>query len=311
MPFFEERETLAQLHSQLVRVLEKEAPGSWEILLVDDGSQDGSWEVASRLGRADRTGSTRAVRLRRNFGKSVALDTGFRLARGAVLITMDADLQDDPEEIPALLKRLTEGADVVSGWKKNRQDPWSKTGPSWLFNRVTAWLTGISLHDFNCGFKAYRREVVRQIHLFGELHRYIPVLAASLGFRVAEVPVRHHPRRWGRSKFGWSRFSHGLLDLVTVLATTRYLRRPGHLLGGLALVIGSVGMVSLIYLTVLWLLGHGPIGQRPLLFFGMLCVVVATQLMTMGLMAELMLRHAPPLTPDQVVVEIEQGDRQG
>jgi len=302
IPFFNEEASLPELHRALLAALGDRPTSATEIILVDDGSHDGSWDAACRLAEAD-AGRTLALRLRRNFGKSAALNIGFTHASGEVVITMDADLQDDPAEIPALLAKLAEGYDLVSGWKQHRQDPLGKTLPSKLFNAVTSFVTGIPLHDFNCGFKAYRSIVVRNISLYGELHRYIPVLAHDLGFRMAEVPVRHHARRWGRSKFGFRRFTHGLLDLATVLVITRYLKRPAHLLGGLALLIGGIGIAVLLYLSVLWFAGLGPIGHRPLLFFGILCVTVATQLLTMGLIAELMVRGAAPSPVDRMVRE--------
>lgn len=302
IPFFNEEASLPELHRALLANLGDRPAAATEIILVDDGSRDGSWDVACRLAESD-PGRTVALRLRRNFGKSTALNIGFTHASGDVVITMDADLQDDPAEIPAMLAKLAEGYDLVSGWKQHRQDPLGKTLPSKLFNAVTAFVTGIPLRDFNCGFKAYRSIVVKNISLYGELHRYIPVLAHDLGFRVAEIPVRHHARRWGHSKFGLQRFTHGLLDLATVLVITRYLKRPAHLLGGLALIIGGIGFAALLYLSVLWFADMGPIGNRPLLFFGILCVTVATQFLTMGLIAELMVRGAATNPADRMVSE--------
>ena len=306
VPVKDESGSLRDLLNAILATMESAGERSFEVVFVDDGSTDGSWELMRQLAD-DRREKVRAVRLRRNFGKAAALMVGFGLARGDVIVTMDGDLQDDPSEVPKLLQRLDEGYDLVSGWKQIRQDPLSKTAPSRLFNAVTRVLTGVRLHDFNCGFKAYRREVLQGIRLYGELHRYIPVLAHDRGYRVSEVPVRHHSRRHGSSKFGTERFARGLLDLFTVLATTRYLQRPGHLFGGLGMLLGVVGTGSLGYLGVLWILGYRPIGNRPLLFFGILLVIVAVQLVTLGVLAELVVRHAAPRPVDEMVAEVTGG----
>jgi len=289
VPVLDEAESLGALHRELTAALE--ALGRpYEILFVDDGSGDGSFEVVEKLHRAD--DRVRGLQLRRNFGKAAALATGFREARGDLVVTLDADLQDDPGELPKLLAALEEAeVDLVSGWKQDRQDPRSKTWPSRLFNCVTGRLTGLRLHDFNSGFKAYRREVVQEVRLYGELHRFVPALAAWRGFRVAEVPVRHRPRRFGRSKFGGARFWRGCLDLVTVLFLTRYTRRPLHLFGGLGLLAWTVGFVANAYLTALWLAGAQPIGTRPLLAFGVLCMLVGIQFFAIGLLSELVLSY--------------------
>jgi glycosyltransferase involved in cell wall biosynthesis len=288
VPVLDEVQSLGALHRELTEALEG-LGRSHEILFVDDGSRDGSFEAIEKLHRADPR--VRGVQLRRNFGKTAALAVGFREARGDVVVTLDADLQDDPAELPRLLGPLDEGFDLVSGWKQARQDPPSKTWPSRLFNRVTGWLTGIPLHDFNSGFKAYRREVVEELRLYGELHRFIPALAAWRGFRVTEVPVRHRPRQFGRSKFGSARFWRGFLDLVTVLFLTRYTRRPLHLFGGLGLIAWTVGFSANAYLTALWLSGVHPIGTRPLLAFGVLCMLVGAQFFAIGLLSELVLSY--------------------
>lgn len=303
VPVKDEAASIRELQLAVHRVMEATGERSFEILFVDDGSTDGSWDLMRQLA-TERPETTRAIRLRRNFGKSAALMVGFRHARGGVVVTMDADLQDDPDEIPRLLARLEEGYDLVSGWKETRQDPLSKTLPSKLFNRVTGLLTGVPLHDFNCGFKAYRRDVLKNLRLYGELHRYIPVLAHDLGFRITEVSVRHHPRRHGTSKFGAERFARGLLDLFTILATTRYLQRPGHLFGGLGLALGSAGTLALTYLGTLWMLGHRPIGNRPLLFVAILLVIVAVQLVSLGILAELIVRNSDPRTAEEMVADV-------
>jgi glycosyltransferase involved in cell wall biosynthesis len=288
LPVLDEVESLGVLHRELTGVLER-LGRSWEIIFVDDGSRDGSFEIVQKLHRAD--DRVRGVQLRRNFGKAAALAVGFREARGELVVTLDADLQDDPAELPKLLGRLEEGFDLVSGWKARRQDPRSKTWPSRLFNWVTGRLTGLPLHDFNSGYKIYRREVVEEIRLYGELHRFIPALAAWRGFRVTEVPVHHRPRQFGRSKFGSARFWRGCLDLLTVLFLTRYTRRPLHLFGGLGLVAWTVGFLANAYLTGIWLSGAQPIGTRPLLAFGVLSMLLGVQFFAVGLLSELVLSY--------------------
>jgi glycosyltransferase involved in cell wall biosynthesis len=288
LPVLDEVESLGVLHRELTEVLER-LGRPYEILFVDDGSRDGSFERIEKL-RIENP-RVRGVQLRRNFGKAAALAVGFREAQGDVIVTLDADLQDDPAEVPKLLARLEDGFDLVSGWKQERQDPWSKTWPSRLFNWVTGFLTGIRLHDFNSGFKIYRREVVEELRLYGELHRFIPALAAWRGFQVAEVPVRHRPRQHGRSKFGSARFWRGFLDLLTVLFLTRYTRRPLHLFGGLGLIAWTVGFTVNAYLTGIWLSGAQPIGTRPLLAFGVLSMLVGVQFFAVGLLSELVLSY--------------------
>lgn len=284
IPVFNEKQSLSPLYHKLVEVL----PGitdRFEIIFVDDGSTDGSFDVMEALHAED--SRVRAVQFRRNLGKSAALSVGFSLSGGATVITMDADLQDDPNEIPRFLDALAEGYDLVSGWKYPRLDPPSKTWPSALFNRVTQVLTGLRLHDFNCGFKAYRRQVVEELQIYGELHRYIPALAFWRGFRVSEIKVRHHPRQFGRSKFGLERLPRGFLDLLTVLFLNRYNRRPLHLFGWIGLVTAFAGLAIIIYLSILWLEGVRPIGTRPLLSFGVLFMFMGIQFVSFGLLAEL------------------------
>ena len=262
-----------------------------EIVLVDDGSTDGTWTVISRL--AETWPEVRAIRLRRNFGKATALSAGIESATGTIIVTMDADLQDDPKEIPRFVERIREGNDVVSGWKEKRNDPPSKTLPSRLFNWVTARVSGVPLHDFNCGFKAYRREVFDTVELYGELHRYVPVLAHALGYRVAELSVLHHARRFGRSKYGVARFLRGFLDLLTVMMITRYAYRPGHLFGGVGTAFLLLGGAVLAYLTALKLVTGASIGDRPLLLFGVMVVIIGIQLLLFGLLAELVISRTP------------------
>lgn len=273
-----------------------------EVILVDDGSDDGSWllikELSEKFGE-----SVKGIKLRRNFGKSIALEAGFRAATGDVIFTMDGDLQDDPKEIPRFLEKLDEGYDLVSGWKFKRYDPLSKTLPSKLFNKVTSWATGVDLHDFNCGFKCYKREVIDRLNVYGELHRYVPVLAADLGFKVGEIEVEHHPRQHGVSKYGWERYLRGLVDLITVLATTRWLNKPGHLFGGIGVLFGFVGGLILIYLAMLWLMGFGPIGDRPLLIFGVMFSIFSFQMISLGIIAEFFIKVRNPRKVDALISE--------
>ena len=301
VPAKDEQATLAELFRRVQDVAFSEGH-DLQVVFVDDGSSDGTWQEMTSLA-AQFPELVCAVRLRRNFGKATALATGFRECRGEIVFTIDADLQDDPAEVPRFLSKLAEGYDVVSCWKEERQDPLCKTLPSKLFNRVTARLSGLGLHDFNCGFKAYRREVLDRIRLYGELHRYVPVLAHDLGYRVGEIPVAHHARRHGASKYGMERYARGLVDLITVLATTRYLQKPGHLFGGLGLTAGLVGGLILTYLAILWLLGEGPIGTRPLFFVGILLVILSIQLISLGVVAELLNRHTDTRTSEMVVAE--------
>jgi glycosyltransferase involved in cell wall biosynthesis len=302
VPVMDEEETLEELYlacAASVSNLDLE----FEIVFVDDGSVDNSWAVMCELQSAH-PDSVKAIRLRRNFGKALALSVGFKAVSGDVVFTMDADLQDDPKEIGKFLAKIQEGYDCVSGWKVNRQDPSSKTIPSRLFNRVTAAISGIQLHDFNCGFKAYRSEVVETVDVYGELHRYIPILAHDYGYRIGEVEVEHHPRLHGVSKYGWERYTRGLVDLITVMATTRYSKKPGHLYGGLGLLSGVIGTVILGYLGGLWFFDMGPIGNRPLFFAGILLIILAFQLMSLGVLAEIMIRASSPLqSVDKFIAE--------
>lgn len=284
IPLVNEEETLNELVRQLSETL-GEAGSAYEIIFVDDGSDDNSFTILSEL--YERHSNLKVIRFRRNFGKAAALQAGISEAAGAIIITMDADLQDSPKEIPRFLAELDKGYDIISGWKEKRHDPMHKTLPSKLFNWVTRWVSGICIHDFNCGFKAYRREVFEHVRLYGELHRYIPVLAGWKGFRVGEITVEHHARSTGQSKYGIERLPKGLFDLITIYVTRKYESRPLHIFGILGLLSGFVGVTALCYLTVLWFLGMGPIGTRPLLFFGILLTLFGGQLVSFGLLAEM------------------------
>jgi len=260
-----------------------------DIVLVDDGSRDQSWQVMCKL--AGEHEVVQAIRLRRNFGKATALMVGIGACAGDVIITMDADLQDDPDEISRFVETLDCGYDLVSGWKQERCDPLNKTLPSRLFNKVTARISGVALNDFNCGFKAYRREIFDAIQLYGELHRYVPVLANALGYRIAEIPVRHHARRFGSSKYGMARYLRGFLDLLTVVLITRFAYRPGHLFGGIGSLLAGGGGAALGYLIGLKLLTGASIGSRPLLLLGVMAVIVGMQLILFGMLAELIIHR--------------------
>jgi glycosyltransferase involved in cell wall biosynthesis len=284
IPVRDEAESVGELAARVAAVLDGLGK-SFEILFVDDGSGDGT---PARIREAKaRDPRVKLVRLRRNFGKAAALCAGFDHSLGRIIITMDGDLQDDPDEIPRFLATLEEkDLDLVSGWKRRRHDPLSKTIPSRLFNWVTRGLAQVDLHDFNCGFKAYRREVLAEIAIYGELHRYIPVLASRRGFAVGEIEVTHHPRRHGISKYGWDRFYKGLLDLITVLFITRYTRRPLHLFGAVGLLFLASGFGIDAYLAVLWF-GGRHLGNRPLLQLGILLMVLGIQVLTTGLVGEM------------------------
>jgi glycosyltransferase involved in cell wall biosynthesis len=287
VPVHDEQQSVALLYEELEAALQP-AGEPWEAVFVDDGSQDGTFSALTRLHA--RTTNVKVVRLRRNFGKSAALAAGFAQADGETVVTIDGDLQDDPAEIPHLLAKLEEGFDLVSGWKAHRRDPWRRRLVSRIFNAVTGRVSGLRLHDMNCGLKAYRAEVVRGLPLYGELHRFIPVLAHYRGYRVAELPVNHRPRTHGHSRYGLERYLRGFLDLLTVTFMGRYRHRPLHLFGGLGLLLGLLGTAILVYLTVLKATGSA-IGQRPLLTLGVLLVVVGLQFFSLGLISEMVTSH--------------------
>jgi len=283
IPAYNEADSLPQLHRELVAGLE--ATGlPWEIVYVDDGSRDGSAKVLEELCAGD--DRVRAILLRRNFGKSAALATGFRAVRGEYVATLDADLQDDPAELPRLLAAIEGGLDLVSGWKVKRHDPITKTLPSKLFNAVTSAVAGVKLHDFNCGFKLYRREVVDAIEVYGELHRFMPALAHWRGFRVGELGVNHRPRQHGRSKFGAARFVNGFLDLLAASFISTSALKPLHVFGriGVAFLLVGVGLGA--WFVAQWLHGE-PLRVRPLMLFGAACVLLAIQFILMGLLGEM------------------------
>jgi len=280
IPLYNEEQSLEELHRRLTDTLAT-LSDRFEIIFVDDGSIDNSFAVIKNLHQRD--SRVKAVRFRRNFGKSTALSAGFKKARGKIIVTLDADLQDLPEEIPSLLNKLEQGYDLVSGWKKKRKDSLIRKIASWLFNRVTSFFTGVKLHDFNCGLKCYRRELVDELALYGELHRYIPAIANWKGFRVGEVKVGHHPRMHGVSKFGYLR---GLFDLLTVIMLTKYPEKPLHFFGLLGTILSLSGLAINLYMAVLRISGKW-ISNRPLLLLGILLLILGVQFIFFGLMGEL------------------------
>ncbi len=288
IPLLNEEESLNPLSVEIKKAM-RQIQAEFEVLFVDDGSTDKSFQVIKEICKND----TRFhyISFKKNYGKSAALQIGFKHIKGDAVITMDADLQDDPDEIPNLIGKLEEGYDMVSGWKKKRYDPIVKRFSSRFFNFVTRVLSGIKIHDFNCGLKAYRIPVVERIRVYGELHRYIPVLANWEGFTVSEVEVKHHPRRYGKTKFGVSRFFKGFVDLITVMFTTRYIRRPMHLFGFLGAISFVIGIIVNGWLTIDWISGK-PLSNRPMLFLGMLLIIVGVQFFSVGLLGEMMVHNA-------------------
>jgi glycosyltransferase involved in cell wall biosynthesis len=302
VPVHNEECSVALLLDEIASALEP-LGREWEAVFVDDGSTDGSFAALTRLHAAH--DNVRVVRLRRNFGKATALAAGFEEAAGELVVTIDADLQDDPAEIPRLLAKLDEGFDLVSGWKARRRDPWSRRVLSRIFNAATRRLSGVRLHDMNCGLKAYRAEAVRGLSLYGELHRFLPVLAHQRGFRIAELPVNHRPRAHGRSRYGLERYLRGFFDLLTVAFIGRYRQRPLHLFGGLGLVLGALGSAILVYLTIVKL-GGAAIGHRPLLTLGVLLVVVGMQFFSLGLIGELVLSQHEARADRRADLQVEE-----
>lgn len=293
VPLYNEASSLPELVRWIERVMH-EHDYEYEILLIDDGSNDGSWDVITNLAAAE--SRVKGIRFRRNYGKSAALHVGFQYARGRVIITMDADLQDSPDEIPALYRMITEeGYDLISGWKKVRHDPPSKTIPTKIFNWATRTVSGIKLHDFNCGLKAYRFDVVKSIEVYGEMHRYIPVIARSAGFtRIGEKVVTHYPRKYGKTKYGGvSRFINGFLDLLTIMFISRFGKRPMHIFGLFGTALFFAGFLIALYLVYLKLfLDQGKMTERPLFYLGLLCMIIGSQLFIGGFLAELIIRNS-------------------
>lgn len=286
IPFYNEYESLEPLYRKLVAALEP--LGQFELLFVDDGSSDASFRVVEQLYRQDTR--IRAFQLRRNFGKSAALTTGFRAARGEIVVMIDADLQDEPAEIPKLAAAL-DRADLVTGWKQVRNDPWTKRFPSAVFNGIARIMFGIRLHDLNSGLKVMRQEVAKTLEPYGEQHRFLPILALQHGFVPTELPVHHHERQYGQSKYGWKRFFRGSFDLLTIGFLSRFRNRPLHLFGGIGALLFFGGLALSVYLTILHFLGES-IGQRPLLTFAVLLMIAGIQMVSTGLLAELLINRS-------------------
>ena len=306
VPAYEEAESLPELTARIRETCDA-SDLSFVVWIIDDGSQDETWAVTRRLHADDPR--IRGIRFQRNYGKSAALAVGFEHVQGRYVITMDADLQDDPAEIPALIERLEAGYDLVSGWKKRRHDPLSKTIPSRFFNWVTRLMSGLPLHDFNCGLKAYRREVVKSVNVYGELHRYIPLLAKWSGYeRITEKPVQHHPRKFGETKFGLERFIRGFLDLITVVFLTRFAARPMHFFGSLGTLAFVFGLAISLWLTIDKLVYGANLSDRPLLLFGALLILFGAQMFTTGLLGEMVIQPRMEETASYEVAEVLSSD---
>lgn len=284
IPLLNEKESLKVLYQQIKSVIQP-LDITYEIIFIDDGSTDGSDKVLFTLYEQDK--SVKIIQFRKNYGKSAALAEAFERVTGEYVITMDADLQDDPQEIPHLIQKLEEGYDMISGWKKKRYDPLSKRIPSKFFNWFVSKVSGIRLHDFNCGLKIYRKEVLKTLKLYGQLHRFIPMLAHWQGFRVSEIPVQHHPRKYGQSKFGVSRFTSGFFDLITIVFLSKFKKRPLHLFGVAGLISFLSGLVISIYLTIERIFTHTYLSNRPILFLGILLIIVGIQFVSIGLLGEM------------------------
>lgn len=286
IPAYNEEESIVQLYEEIIS---NRGEHQYEIIFIEDGSTDGTFEVMKEL--AGRDANVKVVKFRKNLGKAAALQSGFNIASGDVIFTMDADLQDDPKEIPHFLEKLAEGNDLVTGWKKKRHDPLSKRLPSKFFNFITSQSFGLKLHDYNCGFKAYRAEVIKELDVYGEMHRYIPALAHSKGFKVAEIVVEHRSRKFGNSKYGWERYLRGFLDLLTVKLLTHYSRSPLYLFGNIGASISFLGFLIALYLSVLKIFYAQALSNRPLLFLAILLIMVGLQFFSLGLLSELIVNQ--------------------
>jgi len=291
IPLKNEEKSLEILYQEILKAI-KPLKKSFEIIFIDDGSTDNSAEVIRKISKKDK--AVTLIQFRGNFGKSEALAAGFKKAKGNIIITLDADLQDDPAEIPKILEKINQGYDLVVGWKKKRKDPPSKVLPSRIWNFMTATLSGVKLHDFNCGFKAYKAEVAKGLVLYGELYRLIPILAAEKKFKITEIPVHHRARKFGKSKFGWERFMKGFLDMITVVFLTKFIRRPAHFFGSVGVGLFSVGFVIGLYITYLRLTTGSIQNRHPLLLLGILLMVIGIQLFSTGLLAEMIVYFNEP-----------------
>ncbi|HRS54087.1 MAG TPA: glycosyltransferase family 2 protein [Bacteroidales bacterium] len=293
IPLYNEVESIEELTLWIDKVISAEGL-SYEIILIDDGSEDGSWNKIIELSKTN--SFVKGIKFKRNYGKSAAINVGFSVCKGEVIITMDADLQDNPDEIPYLYKMIkVDGFDLVSGWKKKRYDPPSKTIPTKLFNWATRKMSGIKLHDFNCGLKAYKREVVKSIEIYGEMHRYIPVIAKWAGFKkIGEKVVAHQPRKYGKSKFGFNRFINGFLDLLSISFTSRFSKKPMHFFGTLGTITFIFGFIIAVYLAIAKIFFEAyKMTERPLFYLGILAMIIGTQLFLTGFIADMISRISP------------------
>jgi glycosyltransferase involved in cell wall biosynthesis len=289
IPLYNEEDSLMELSLSLKRVFDL-LRCNYEVIFIDDGSTDSSFEKIKEINK--RNSRYHCIKLRRNYGKSAALSAGFREAKGDIVITMDADLQDDPNEIPELIKAINSGYDLVSGWKKVRYDPFIKRHTSKIFNYFTSKVSGVRLHDFNCGLKAYRKDVVKSVKVYGEMHRYIPALAHLMGFKVTEKVVKHHARKFGVTKFGANRFLNGFFDLLTVAFTNKFIKKPLHLFGTMGIIFSLAGFLITLYLTILKFFGNESISNRPLFLVGILLIIVGFQSFSLGLIAEMITKSS-------------------
>ncbi|MCK4694828.1 MAG: glycosyltransferase family 2 protein [Candidatus Cloacimonetes bacterium] len=287
IPVFNEKESLERLYSEILENIENK---DYEIIFIDDGSSDNSFNIMERLAKRDKR--VKIIKFRKNFGKSASLQTGFENAKGDIIFTMDADLQDNPTEIPEFIEKIEEGYDLVTGWKKNRKDPISKTIPSKFFNFITSISFKLKLHDYNCGFKAYKKEVINEIDIYGEMHRYIPAIVHTKGFKVTEIPVEHRPREFGRSKYGVERYLRGFLDLLTVKLLTSFTHSPLYLFGRIGSTFSIIGFLIGLYLTIMKYAFHQPLYNRPLLFLSILLIMVGLQFFSIGLLGELIVNQS-------------------
>ncbi len=310
IPVFNEEGSIKQLiekiNTNITELIRKKVIGDYEIIFISDGSTDRSEQIIK-----DEINNDIHIKLivfRSNFGKSKALEAGFKFAKGDIIITMDADLQDDPKEIKRFIEKIDEGNDLVSGWKENRLDPLEKRLPSKVFNYITSKLSGVKLHDFNCGFKAYRKEVVKSISVYGEFHRYIPVLAKRNGFSVSEISVTHHKREHGKSKFGYERYLRGMFDALSAWFLLKYYEKPMYFFGKIGLILSMLGTAICAYLTLLWFQGHS-IGTRPLLTLGVMLILIGAQFISMGLIANILIDQDKKRANDALYIkEIFQRD---
>lgn len=289
IPVYNEVKSIKQLYEEIIEYTHKLTDQHYEIIFVDDGSTDNSYKIMKEISQLDN--NVKIIKFRRNFGKSAGLQHGFEAARGEYIFTLDSDLQDNPVEIPRFLNKIQEGYDLVVGWKENRQDPVSKTLPSKVFNFFTTKSFQLKLHDYNCGFKLFRRELVKELNIYGEMHRYIPAIANAKGFKVTEIPVHHRKREFGKSKFGLERYLRGFLDLLTVKLVTQYVKSPLYLFGGIGTILSSIGVLIGIYLTILkYGFGHS-LSNRPLLFLTILLIILGLQFFSIGLLGELIVNQ--------------------